>query len=91
MIKEILLLGNPRLYEICEPVKRQDLDDLGSVVRDLHDTLISFREQHGVGRAIAAPQIGVAKRLIYMNIDKPMVFINPQLDQKSRGEDGGVG
>lgn len=84
MIREICLLGNPRLYEICEPVKRQELDGLGFAVQDQHDTLMNFRERHGMGRAIAAPQIGVAKRLIYMNIDEPMVFINPVLDQKSR-------
>ena len=82
-IREILLLGNPRLYEMCDPIKREELHTLDSVIEDLHDTLMHFRKQHGTGRAIAAPQIGVAKRLIYVNIKEPIVFINPVLDQKS--------
>lgn len=40
---------------------------------------MDFRKKYGFGRAIAAPQIGVFKRLIYMHIDKPVVFINPTL------------
>jgi len=82
-IKEILLLGNPKLYEISEPLKREELPALAPIIQDLHDTLIHFREQHGAGRAIAAVQIGVMKRLIYMHIDRPIIFINPVLDQKS--------
>lgn len=52
------------------------------MVSDLHDTLMDFRQRYGAGRAIAAPQIGLMKRLIYMHIDRPMVFINPELDKK---------
>jgi peptide deformylase len=79
MVKEILLLGNPKLYEISEPVSQAELGGQKEVVNDLHDTLIDFRERYGAGRAIAAPQIGVMKRLLYMFIDKPVVFINPEL------------
>ncbi len=79
MKKEILLLGNPELYEISEPVKKDELPDVKDIVNSLHDTLIDFRNKYGSGRAIAAPQIGVKKRLIYMFIDKPTVFINPRL------------
>ena len=82
-VREILLLGNPKLYEVCEPVGKEELHTFNSTVQDLHDTLMHFREQHGAGRAIAAPQIGVMKRLIYMQIKEPLVFINPILDQKS--------
>jgi peptide deformylase len=82
-IKELLLLGNPKLYEVCEPVKKDERHMIDPVIEDLHDTLMHFRKQHGAGRAIAAPQIGVAKRLIYMNIKEPIVFINPVLDQNS--------
>ncbi len=79
MIREILLLGNSRLYEISEPVKREELSEVKNIVGDLHDTLMAFRKKHGVGRAIAAPQIGVQKRIFYMNTDSPVVFINPAL------------
>ncbi len=51
---------------------------------DLHDTLLGFRKQYRAGRAIAAPKIGVMKRLLYMHIDKPKVFINPMLDMMSK-------
>ena len=37
-----------------------------------------IRSTYNFGRAIAAPQLGIMKRLIYMNIDKPVVFINPE-------------
>lgn len=82
-VRRILLLGDPTLYEPSVRVEERDLPALQSVVEDLHDTLIDFQERTGVGRAIAAPQIGVRKRLVYMHIDSPVVFINPELDRKS--------
>jgi peptide deformylase len=81
--REILLLGNPRLYEVSEAVEEADLKDLPSVVADLHDTLLEFRRKYGAGRAIAACQIGFAKRLVYLFNDRPVVFINPSLESKS--------
>ena len=80
MKREILLLGNEELYQISEPVKPDEIETLKSVVQDLHDTLMDFREKYHAGRAIAAPRIGVKKRLLYMFIDKPVVFINPVLE-----------
>ena len=56
------MLGNPKLYEVCKAVKREELGAFVPIVQDLHDTLIAFRKQHGIGRAIAAPQIGVIDR-----------------------------
>jgi peptide deformylase len=82
--RDILLLGNPRLYEVSEAVKEDDLKDLLPVVADLHDTLLEFRKKYGAGRAIAACQIGFGKRLIYMFIDGPVVFINPVLENRSK-------
>jgi len=82
-IREILQLGNPRLYEVSQEIRREELDDLQIVIADLHDTLIDFRNKYKAGLAIAAPQIGVMKRLIYMHIGTPVVFINPQLVNKS--------
>jgi peptide deformylase len=82
-VRDVLLLGNPILYETSKPVRKQELTQIAGVATDLHDTLIAFRERYGVGRAIAAPQIGVMKRLVYMYIDEPLIFINPVLDNKS--------
>ncbi|UOQ49327.1 peptide deformylase [Gracilibacillus caseinilyticus] len=78
-VKEVLLLGNPKLYKISSPVKKDEMDQLLPCIQDLHDTLMDFKRKYSAGRAIAAPQIGVFKRLIYMYIDQPTVFINPKL------------
>jgi peptide deformylase len=82
-VREILRLGDPRLYEVSEPVGEAECRALAPVVRDLHDTMMNFREAYGAGRAIAAPQIGVWKRLIYMNVGEPVVFLNPVLVARS--------
>ena len=83
-VKEILLLGNPKLYESCTPVKKDELKSIKNIVTDLHDTLMAFKKKYKAGRAIAAPQIGVMKKLVYMHINSPVVFINPVLDDFSR-------
>ena len=82
-VREILLLGDPRLYEVSEPVRREEVQDLRDVVRDLHDTMREFRARHGWGRAIAAPQIGVHKRIVCMCVDEPLTFLNPELTEHS--------
>ena len=79
MIREILKLGDERLYEISEPVTQTDFPQLQQWVTDLHDTLMEYRRVYGAGRAVAAPQIGIRKRLLYMYLDRPYVFINPTL------------
>jgi peptide deformylase len=78
-VKEILLLGNPELYKISTEIKKEELKTVKSVVKDLHDTLMDFKQKYKAGRAIAAPQIGVTKRLIYQYITEPVVYINPDL------------
>jgi peptide deformylase len=82
-VRKILLLGNPKLHQICDPVEADELDHMGEVVIDLHDTLMDCQRRIRAGRAIAAPQIGVMKRLVYMHIDRPVVFLNPRLDHMS--------
>lgn len=82
-VREILLLGNPKLFEICEPVQEVQLEQIKPIIQDLHDTLMAFRAKYNAGRAIAAPQIGAMKRVVYMHIEEPVVFINPVLDLKS--------
>jgi peptide deformylase len=82
-VRQVLLLGNPKLYESCAPVEKDDIERLRPIVQDLHDTLMDFRRKRGAGRAIAAPQIGAMTRLVYMHIDEPVVLLNPILDLKS--------
>ncbi len=79
MVREILKLGNTALYEKSVKVTEADLVLLKDWVRDLHDTLLDYRKAFGAGRAIAAPQIGIRKRLLYMLTDREYVFINPVL------------
>ena len=79
MVREILTLGNPQLYEVSDPVTEEDKEALSGWIADLHDTLMAYRKTYGAGRAVAAPQIGVKKRLLYMYLDRPYVFVNPRL------------
>lgn len=78
-LSDLLLLGDPRLYEICTPIIPEEKSLVSGWVADLHNVMQEVRANYGFGRAIAAPQLGIMKRLIYMNIDKPVVFINPEL------------
>ena len=80
MKREILLLGNPELYEVSQEVKREELEQLRPVFKDMFDCIRGIQEDYGFGRAIAAPQIGIKKRLICILTDKPYVIINPHLE-----------
>lgn len=80
MEREILLLGPPGLYEISEEVKHEELELLKPVFTDMFDCIKGIRRNYGFGRAIAAPQIGVKKRLICILADRPYVIINPSLE-----------
>ncbi len=82
-VRQLLLLGNPQLYELSEIVRDTEIEGIAPLVEDLHDTLMDFRKRFGLGRAIASPQIGVMKRLIYMHIKEPIVISNPVIDWKS--------
>ncbi len=79
MVHKILKLGNPKLYNVCDSVIKAEERLLPGWITDLHDTLMAYRKTYGAGRAIAAPQIGIPKRLIYMYMDKPYVFVNPTI------------
>ena len=80
MERPILLLGDPQLYEISAEVTREELEELRPVFTDMFDCIKGIRRDLGFGRAIAAPQIGIKKRLICMLTDKPYVIINPELE-----------
>jgi peptide deformylase len=83
LLNKVLLLGNPRLHEVSVPVEQHEITGLKPVIHDLHEVLMAFRAKYNAGRAIAAPQIGMLKRLICLNIEKPVVLINPHLYDKS--------
>ena len=52
MVREILLLGNPKLYQVSSPVEREEIGTLKGVVQDLHDTLLDFQQKYGAGRQL---------------------------------------
>jgi peptide deformylase len=83
--REILLLGNPLLWQPSADamVGTRETSDL---IADLGATLSEFREKKGFGRAIAAPQIGQLKRVIFMNVGEPVVLLNPVVTSRSPEE-----
>src|SRR5476649_2280519 len=82
-LKDILLLGDPQLYQVCEAVLESELPLVKGWIADMDNVMCEVRAKYNFGRAIAASQLGIMKRLIYMNIDKPVVFINPELVELS--------
>lgn len=76
-VSDILLIGNPLLYEKAEEVQPAEVPGLMPKINLMFDTVPDFRQQYGAGRAIAAPQIGLLKRIICLNTDRKVAMINP--------------
>lgn len=77
---EVLLLGDSRLRLRSQDVDRYDERAFGA----LAETLDEFRAKHGFGRAISAPQIGIAQRFIAMNLGRGTFFlVNPVVTARS--------
>ena len=78
-IKEVLLLGNPNLREICAHIEEFN-SNLDNIVEDLKDTLLQLQKEKRIGRAIAAPQIDYLKRVIFYNLpDRTFTMVNPEI------------
>jgi len=84
-IQTVLQLGDPRLREIASPVANLQSPEIAALVKDLADTLADWRTTTGYGRGIAAPQIGVAQRVIYLQLPRaqPWTLINPEIFERS--------
>jgi peptide deformylase len=83
-LADLVLLGDPRLYEVYEPVTETDLPLVAGWVADLHQVMQEVRARYGFGRGIAAPQLGIMKRLVYLHLDgQPYVLLNPELSEQS--------
>ena len=75
----ILTLGDPRLEQTCADVTEWD-EELARQLERLHATLDDVRRRRGFGRAIAAPQVGLLRRVIAMNLGAgPVSLINPEI------------
>ncbi len=86
-VHEILLLGNPQLWQPSTMVTDIRARQTRDLIHDLAETLSDFRHRQGFGRAIAAPQIGTHRRLIFVKMSEsstPMPLINPVVVRASR-------
>ena len=84
-VQTVLQLGDPRLREVSLPVDDPGAAEVQSVVADLRDTLAHWRATTGYGRAIAAPQIGVLCRVIFLQLPgaEPWPLFNPAIVRRS--------
>jgi len=84
-IRPILQLGDPLLRERALPVADPTAPEIHELVRDMADTLAHWRSATGYGRGIAAPQLGVLRRVIFLQLpgEKPWPLINPEIIERS--------
>ncbi|WP_135450759.1 peptide deformylase [Tabrizicola caldifontis] len=78
MIRPILIHPDPRLKKVCEPVA-EITPELRALAADMLETMY---DAPGIG--LAAPQVGVTKRLIVMDCIKdgppePLILFNPRI------------
>jgi peptide deformylase len=77
--RDILILPDKRLRQKSEPVKKVD-SSIKKLVDDMFETMYAAP---GIG--LAAIQVGVAKRVVTMDLSKkegaqkPQVFVNPEI------------
>lgn len=83
-VKEILQYGDKRLNTVCEKVKKVD----GKILDLIDDMMDTLYEGNGIG--LAAPQIGVLKRVVLIDLGEeegePIIIINPEITAKSGQE-----
>lgn len=84
-----LLTECPELTFIGDPILRQEttavsLEDGVKIAEKLKSTLLKYRQITGVGRGLAAPQIGRAKAVFvtYIN-DLFKIYLNPKIIESS--------
>ncbi len=83
-VSDVLMIGNPFLRKKAEAVDFA-VDPVEQYIEDLRDTLHHIQQEKKIGRAIAGPQIGYAKSIIYMETDSEQItMINPRITQKSQ-------
>jgi peptide deformylase len=59
--------------------------EIQALIADLWETLDDFRQCHGWGRALAAPVVGVALRIVVLMFEaQRLVLINPRFETWSR-------
>ena len=92
MVRKILKYGEPILERAAEPVTEFASAELDELIADMWETMYASK---GVG--LAAPQIGVAKRISVIDISvgedesKKIVIINPEISSKEGSQTGEEG
>ena len=85
-IRQIRELGDAILTKTCKPVK-EVTPRIRELAEDMIETMYEFQ---GVG--LAAPQVGVLKRLVVIDVGEgPMVLINPEILESSGEQTGDEG
>jgi peptide deformylase len=95
MIRDVLRMGDPRLWQKSSPVERFDGPELHELLKDMRDTMA-----HLNGAGLAAPQIGVPLRVVVFGVaENPRypgiepvpdtILINPLLTPLSGEEEEG--
>ena len=64
MIREVLRMGDPRLWEPSLPVKAFGTAELAGLLQDMRDTMAA---KNGAG--LAAPQIGIALQVVIFGVE----------------------
>jgi len=84
-IRPLLQLGDPLLRQKSSLLTNPASDGTQELVADLADTLAHWRATTGYGRGIAAPQIGVLERVIFLKLPQaePWPLVNPEIIARS--------
>lgn len=84
-VQRVLQLGDPLLREKCAVVQNPAAAEIRQLVADLSDTLAHWRAKTGYGRGIAAPQIAVLQRVIFLRLpgEDPWPLVNPEIIHRS--------
>jgi len=85
-VRAVLQLGDPGLRLIAARVENPVAPEIGALVEDLADTLAHWRKTTGYGRAVAAPQIGILLRVIFLQLPgaEPWPLVNPEIIERSQ-------
>ena len=64
MIRDVLKMGDPRLWRVSDPVARVGTAELDELLADMRDTMSAYN-----GAGLAAPQIGVPLRVVIFGVE----------------------
>ena len=92
-VQKVLKMGDPRLLQVAEAVTEFNTPQLDALIQDMLDTMAALN-----GAGLAAPQIGVNKRLVIFGVEsnprypdvEPVpttILINPKMEALAKDMD----